>query len=160
MDIMTSKEEAEILPDRDGIYPVGYVPDGPLQRGALYRIENNGIRMYPPGTSAYYQKKARERWEAERMEIYGEHKFEWLAAFLSDTTLPDINDSLKFNQHPTSNSSNPSNPSYSNHKQAWLWVLDKFKHDQEIINKVKSDRNVNSVSCFFDERRKHQFKLR
>lgn len=148
---MIDEENGEMLPDIDGVYPVGYVPDGPLQRGALYRIENNSIRMYPPGTSAYYQKKARKRWEAERMEIYGEHKFEWLAAFLSDTKLPDINDSLKFN-HPHVN--------YYRHKQAWLWVYDKFEHDQDIINKVKSDRNVNSVSYLFDETRKRHFPLR
>ncbi|KGK99216.1 hypothetical protein LI82_04115 [Methanococcoides methylutens] len=145
---MSEEKKDEMLPDILGAYPVGYVPDGALQRGALYRIENNGIRMYPPGTSAYHQGKARKRWEAERMEIYEEHKFEWLTAFLSDTKLPDINDLLKFNHHPAS---------HSTYKQAWLWVYDKFEHDKEIKNKAKSERNVDSVWYLFRETYKRHF---
>ena len=119
------------MSDRLGAYPIGYVPDGPLKRGALYRTKNNRVRMYPPGTSVYQQNKARKRWEAERMEIYEEHKFEWLDAFLSRGSLPYINDSLKFNHYP---------PSYSESKQAWVWVYHKFLDDKEIINKLINEK--------------------
>lgn len=136
---MTNEEKGKMLPDKRGAYPFGYVPDGPLQRGALYRTENNRIRMYPPGTSKYYQKKARKRWEAERMEIYEEHKFDWLASFLSDTELPYINDSLKFHHRPDSDTR------YIRNEKSWTWVYDKFKDDQEIINKVKSEKNADPI---------------
>jgi hypothetical protein len=128
---MTDKDKGEILPDKFGAYPVGYVPDGPLKRGALYRTENNRVRMYPPGTSTYQQSKALKRWEAERMEMYEEHKFEWLDAFLSRGSLPDINDSLKFDQNPHRNPN----------VQAWLWVYNKFQEDEELIKKTEHDRN-------------------
>ncbi|MDK2938208.1 MAG: hypothetical protein PWQ51_372 [Methanolobus sp.] len=128
---MTNEKKGEILPDMLGAYPVGYVPDGPLQRGALYRTENNRVRMYPPSTSVYQQNKARKRWEAERMEIYEEHKFEWLHAFLSRGSLPYINDSLKFNHYPPSNSENT---------QAWVWVYHKFLDDKEIINNLINEK--------------------
>jgi hypothetical protein len=129
---MVDEEEAEIFPDRDGAYPVGYVPDGPLQRGVLYRTENNKLRMYPPGTTAHQQNKARKRWETERMEIYEKHKFEWVDAFLSREMLPEINDELKFNNW---------HQNYSRNKQAWLWVYYKFIEDRELIKKIDHDHN-------------------
>ncbi|SFM49571.1 hypothetical protein [Methanolobus profundi] len=139
------EKEDKILPDAHGAYPIGYVPDGPLQRGVLYRTENNKFRMYPPGTSAYYQNKARKRWEAERMEIYNEHKYEWLAAFISDKILPDINGLLKFNHWPQS---------CSRKAQAWLWVYEKLENDQEIINSRKHDR-VDYQSMLHEYYRSH-----
>jgi hypothetical protein len=129
---MTDKDKGEILPDKFGAYPVGYVPDGPLQRGALYRTENNRVRMYPSGISAYQQNKARKRWEAERMEIYEEHKFEWLDVFLSSGSLPYINDLLKFNKN---------SQRYDKNEQAWLWVYFKFLDDTELIKKTEHERN-------------------
>lgn len=127
---MVDEDKGEIFSDIDGAYPVGYVPDGPLQRGALYRTENNAFRMYPPGTSVYRQNKARKRWEAERMDIYEKHKFEWVDAFLSRGMLPDINDSLRFNQNPQR---------YSRNTQAWLWVYEKFQKDKVLITKIEND---------------------
>jgi hypothetical protein len=137
---MTNEEKSEILLNGLGAYPVGYFPDGPLQRGALYQIENKGIRMYPPDTLVYQKKKARRRWEAERIKIYEEHKFEWLDLLISETRLPEINDELKFNHYP---------PSYSGNTQAILWVFNNFRRDQDIENKVKKDWGDNMVLYVF-----------
>ena len=96
--------------------------------------------MYPPDISAYQKKKAWRRWEAERMEIYEEHKFEWFDLLISETRLPDINDELKFNHY---------HPSYSEEIQALLWVFNNFRRDQDIENKVKMDWGDNMVSHVF-----------
>lgn len=143
---MTNEKKGEILPDMLGAYPVGYVPDGPLQRGVLYKIENKGIQMYPPDTSEYQKRKVRRRWEAERTKIYEEHKFEWFDLLVSETRLPDINHELKFNHYP---------PSYSGNTQALLWVFNNFRHDQEIVNKVKNDWGDDMVSHVIHTMSKH-----